>query len=123
MENKKMQENMNDPSEGWDHLIQEICLAIGQLTGNVLSVKQRPMVQSRLRRRMIDLRITSPAEYRAYWQSHLESENKYLISLLTTHFTSFFREFSHFEWIESELPALVKAAKEEKRNVLNFWSA
>jgi chemotaxis protein methyltransferase CheR len=93
------------------------------LTGNILNEKQRPMVESRLRRRLIDLQLRSPSDYKTHWYNNLKEENKYLIGLLTTHFTSFFREFSHFEWLAEDLPSMVRAARAEGRNTLKFWSA
>lgn len=107
----------------WEDLVKEVSEAMTKLTGNVLENKQRPMVESRLKRRCLDLRISDPKEYRNYWKSHLEEENKILIGLLTTHFTSFFREFAHFEWLASELPSLVKSVRQEGRDCLKIWSA
>lgn len=107
----------------WDKLIQDICHELGNLTGNVLTEKQLPMVESRIRRRMIDLKIDSSTNYRSFWKENKDSETKILIGILTTHFTSFFREFSHFEWILKELPQIISQAKSEGRTHLKFWSA
>lgn len=107
----------------WGNLVDDICLEVSKLTGNVMAEKQRPMVESRMRRRCLDLKLNTPYEYKDYWKSNLDSENKVLIGLLTTHFTSFFREFLHFEWLAEELPHLVASAKKEGRNTLKFWSA
>lgn len=107
----------------WEQLVKDISEAITKLTGNVMEAKQRPMVESRLKRRCLDLRISDPNEYRNYWKQHQEEENKILIGLLTTHFTSFFREFAHFEWLASELPSLVSNARKEGRDCLKIWSA
>ena len=107
----------------WDHLVDDISHEVSKLTGNVMSEKQRPMVESRMRRRCLDLKFNTPVEYRTYWRAHTEAENKVLIGLLTTHFTSFFREFLHFEWIAEELPTLVASARKEGRSTLKFWSA
>ena len=110
-------------SYGWSHLVDDICHEVSKLTGNVMSDKQRPMVESRMRRRCLELKLAHPADYKEFWKSNLDSENKYLIGLLTTHFTSFFREFSHFEWIAANLPSLVASAKAEGRSTLKIWSA
>lgn len=108
---------------GWEHLVNDICHEVSKLTGNVMSDKQRPMVESRMRRRCLELKLNQPADYKEYWQGNLDSENKYLIGLLTTHFTSFFREFSHFEWIAANLPQMVAAARAEGRSTIKIWSA
>lgn len=107
----------------WDLLVKEISEAVTKITGNVLEEKQRPMVESRLKRRCLDLKIASPIEYKNHWRKNQEEENKILIGLLTTHFTSFFREFSHFEWLASELPAIVANARKEGRKTIKIWSA
>jgi chemotaxis protein methyltransferase CheR len=107
----------------WNTLVIDICNVVTKLTGNVLEEKQRPMVESRLKRRCLDLKLESPADYKDYWTKNQEAENKVLIGLLTTHFTSFFREFAHFEWIANELPAIVAAARKEGRKSIKIWSA
>ncbi len=114
---------LKNGSDPWDQLIVEVCAKIGATTGNVLTEKQRPMVESRMKRRLLELKFTDTSEYQAYWRANVAAETSHLIGLLTTHFTSFFREFSHFEWLASELPALAKAARSEGRDTLNFWSA
>jgi chemotaxis protein methyltransferase CheR len=108
---------------GWNHLVNDICHEVSKLTGNVMSEKQRPMVESRMRRRCLELKLSLPSDYKEYWLENLDSENKYLIGLLTTHFTSFFREFSHFEWIAANLPQIVAAARAEGRSTIKIWSA
>jgi chemotaxis protein methyltransferase CheR len=107
----------------WNTLVIDICNVVTKLTGNVLEEKQRPMVESRLKRRCLDLKLESPGDYKNYWSKNQESENKVLIGLLTTHFTSFFREFTHFEWLANELPVIVASAKKEGRKSIRIWSA
>jgi chemotaxis protein methyltransferase CheR len=107
----------------WNTLVIDICHVVTKLTGNVLEEKQRPMVESRLKRRCLDLKLEHPGDYKDYWLKNQEAENKVLIGLLTTHFTSFFREFTHFEWMANELPAICAAARKEGRKSLKIWSA
>jgi chemotaxis protein methyltransferase CheR len=107
----------------WNALVLDVCNVVTKLTGNVLEEKQRPMVESRLKRRCLDLKLEHPGDYKAYWMSNQEAENKVLIGLLTTHFTSFFREFTHFEWLANELPSIVATAKKEGRKSIRVWSA
>jgi chemotaxis protein methyltransferase CheR len=118
-----MSASPQDSSASWNLLIDEVCREVGRLTGNILTQKQRPMVESRMRRRLNDLKLTTPKAYQEHWHRNREEENKFLVGLLTTHFTSFFREFFHFEWIVDELPSMVKAARDEGRRELRFWSA
>lgn len=110
-------------SKEWQSLIVDVCASISKLTGNIMSEKQWPMVETRLRRRFLELKITTPEEYKEYWKKNNVQENNQLIGLLTTHFTSFFREFPHFEWISKDLPNMVASARKEGRNTLKFWSA
>jgi chemotaxis protein methyltransferase CheR len=107
----------------WSDLVDDVCQSVHLLTGNILSEKQLPMVEARLKRRMAQLKLLTPLDYKTFWKSNEQDENGHLISLLTTHFTFFFREFSHFEWIQEELPRLVEEAKLEGRDTLKFWSA
>lgn len=107
----------------WDVLINAVCERLAQLTGNIFSEKQRPMVENRLMRRMGELKITTPSEYKAYWKKNTDTEDKVLIGLLTTHFTSFFREFTQFEWLAAELPKIVAQAKKEGRSKIKIWSS
>ena len=117
-----MKQAMQQATE-WESLVDEICQDLAKLTGNVFSDKQRPMVEARMRRRVLDLKLSGPGDYRLHRRSHLDEENKVLIGLLTTHFTSFFREFSHFEWLASYLPTMIAAARAEGRRSLSIWSA
>ncbi len=114
---------LKDSTHTWESLIQEVATVMSKETGNIMGEKQFPMIESRMKRRCSELKITSPSEYKKYWSAHFVEENKHLIGLLTTHFTSFFREFSHFEWIAKELPTIVAFAKKEGRTTIKIWSA
>jgi chemotaxis protein methyltransferase CheR len=107
----------------WNDLVKDVSDVISKITGNVMAEKQYPMVESRLKKRCLDLRLEKPSDYKDYWLKNKEAENNHLVGLLTTHFTSFFREFSHFEWLGGELPSMVANAKREGRRTLKFWSA
>ncbi len=107
----------------WSHLVKDVSDVISKITGNVMTEKQYPMIESRMKKRCLDLRLDSAAAYKSYWTKNAEEENKHLTGLLTTHFTSFFREFSHFEWIGQQLPSIIANAKSEGRKVLKIWSS
>lgn len=104
-------------------LMQQVCREMNLLTGNVYGEKQLPMVEARLRRRMRELKLESPQAYQEHWLANRETENKALIALLTTHFTSFFREFMHFEHLLEILPELVEKVRAQGRNEIRLWSA
>lgn len=107
----------------WMDVVKEVSAVIGNITGNVFSDKQYPMVESRLKRRSSELKLQTAADYLNFWKTRQKEENDVLVGLLTTHFTSFFREFVHFEWLAGELPFLIARAQKENRNTLRFWSA
>lgn len=94
-----------------------------KLTGNVYTQSNAQMVVSRLKRRMIDLKMEDPEDYLAFLKKHQDSEKEVLVGLLTTHHTFFFREFIHFEYLKQALPEIVKNAKKQGRQTLKIWSA
>jgi chemotaxis protein methyltransferase CheR len=80
-------------------------------SGNILGEKQRSMVVSRLKKRLLDLGGLTPDAYYAYFCEHQQIEVDQLVSLLTTHHTFFFREFCHFEYVLRNLTEIVERVK------------
>lgn len=107
-----------------DLLFSEIARVIEDETGVQLGEKQHAMVHSRLTKRMLDLGLTGEDAYRDYFKHNRISETQALVSLLTTHHTYFFREYSHFEFLQREL---LKGAIERVRargdRTIRIWSA
>ncbi len=107
-----------------DLKIRAICDEIARVTGVQLGEKQMSMVMSRLRRRSIDLGLADLDQYVAFFKANRTSETEALISLLTTHHTFFFREFSHFQFLESKgLEVVVNAARRRGTKKIKIWSA
>lgn len=107
-----------------DAAVAQVAEVASEMAGIQLGDKQRPMVESRLRSRMIKLKIDSFQEYLKYLNSHRESESQALLSLLTTHHTFFFREFNHFEFLLTKgLSKLIERAKQRKDKTIRIWSA
>jgi len=104
-------------------LIEKVSSIVARISGNVLGEKQSLMVQTRVKKRMGELGIQDPAAYLKYIDSHLTEESNVLVSLITTHHTFFFREFTHFEYLKEQLPALVESIKARGDNCLRIWSA
>jgi chemotaxis protein methyltransferase CheR len=102
--------------------ISEICSYVEKRIGVHLGPRQHAMVQGRLRRRMFELQIATLQDYRSYLARN-KREMEMLLSLLTTHYTYFFREFVQFEELEANLPALVRRAKERGSNRIDILSA
>jgi len=105
-------------------LIAEISRVISELTGVQLAKKQHVLVQTRLAKRLRDLKIADPLEYSRYYNANEQSEVGVLTSLLTTHHTFFFREFQHFEYLlKITLPKLIKAHRAKGQKTIRIWSA
>ena len=88
-----------------------------------LQDSKKPLVYSRLAKRLRALRLDSFADYckRLNTQDDTEEEN-YLLSALTTNVTQFFREPHHFVYIRERLgPDLV--ARGQAGKPIRVWSA
>lgn len=104
--------------------MKEIAELVTNLTGVQLGDKQEAMLNSRLEKRIRELKLNSPDEYLDYVRGHLQSEGNHLVSLLTTHHTFFFREFPQFEFLEKViLPKVIQDLKSEGRKTIRVWSA
>lgn len=105
-------------------LIDEVSGLVHKATGVQLGSNQTSMVQFRLSKRMNDLQLKDPEDYRNFIHTNLDAELKVLISLLTTHHTFFFREYGHFEHLEREvLPRMIEELRKEGRKTIRVWSA
>lgn len=105
-------------------VIDEVSKAISKITGVQLGERQRLMVETRVKKRLYQLKFTDWSQYWDYLQKNRDSEIKNLVSLLTTHHTFFFREFSHFEYLENTgLKVLVEAARARGQKKLRIWCA
>jgi len=111
-------------SEASKVLVSRVSELVMKETGVQLGANQQAMVFFRVRKRMTDLDIQEPEEYQDFLDKHLEEELGVLVSLLTTHHTYFFREFTQFEYIEKEvLPGLIARLRAEGRKTFKLWSA
>jgi chemotaxis protein methyltransferase CheR len=106
------------------NVIDEVSTIVSQMTGIQLGPKQAVMVESRLKTRMLRLQIDNFATYLEYLKKNMEQESQALVSLLTTHHSYFFREFSHFEFLLNKcLPTLCQMAKARSDKTVRIWSA
>ncbi|MBC7386341.1 MAG: response regulator [Cryobacterium sp.] len=105
-------------------ILKELALLIQAKTGVQLGEKQRHMVESRIKKRTLELGLPDLNAYYDQFQKDTKGETANLISILTTHHTYFFREFSHFEFLESTaLPALIPIARARADKTIRIWSA
>ena len=105
-------------------LIAGVSARISALTGVQLGERQKHMVETKIRLRVAELELQSLEEYETYLSENEESELIRLVTLLTTHHTYFFRESSHFEYLQKRaLEGLVARARARGEKRLRFWSA
>jgi chemotaxis protein methyltransferase CheR len=89
--------------------------------GVYLAAGKQAMVAARLGRRVKALGLRSFHDYYRRVQAGDEAERAHLLDALTTHETRFFREPSHFQFLERQaLPALLA---QPGRRRLRAWSA
>lgn len=107
-----------------ESVVNEVSKIVSEMAGIQLGPRQAPMVENRLRTRMVRLGNKSFTEYLNYLKSHLESESQALLSLMTTHHTYFFREFSHFEFLLNRgLVRMIEKARSRSDKTIKIWSA
>lgn len=91
-------------------------------TGIVLTDSKKPMVISRLSKRLRELGLSGFAEYRRLIETPGNGELDHMISALTTNITRFYREHLHYEDIEKNvLPRLI--ANLQRGGRVRLWSA
>jgi chemotaxis protein methyltransferase CheR len=84
------------------------------------------MVESRLRRRLKELKMDSYSDYCDYLFTGegMDKELENFINVITTNKTDFFREPDHFEFlIQEAVPALLTRKGSMVKRRLNLWSA
>lgn len=105
-------------------VLDEVCKIVSEMAGIQLGQRQMPMVENRLKTRLLKLNLDSFEDYLAYLRSHKESESQALLSLMTTHHTFFFREFGHFEYLlNTVLPKAIDSARKREDYTIQIWSA
>lgn len=107
-----------------ESILKQIEEDVSKRAGIQLGERQRSMVESRLAKRLIDLRLKDLFEYASFFEDNREEELKQLVSLLTTHHTYFFREFSQFEFLTSGcMEQAITDARARPDKTIKFWSA
>ncbi len=89
--------------------------------GIKLPLEKKVMLQSRLRKRLLALKLQNFAEYIEYLFQN-KSENEHLIIEVSTNKTDMFREIHHFEYIANEfLPNYI--SEKSQNEELKIWSS
>lgn len=104
-------------------VIDKVSTIVHKISGNRLGEKQAYMVETRVKKRMIELGLKEPRDYLKYIDQNFERESGVLVGLITTHHTFFFREFPHFEILKKILPDLVQSVKKRGEKTVKVWSA
>lgn len=106
--------------------LQRLSQIIREETGNQIQEKNHSMIESRIRSHILKLGLESVKEYWEHFQANERAEREVIQSLMTTHYTFFFREFAHFEllekWVKDEFSRL-KERFEKSRQPVRIWSA
>ncbi len=89
-------------------------------TGIIANDDKYTMYYTRLARRVRKLGLKNFKEYRAYLDSHRETESIELVNSVTTNLTAFFRESHHFDFLAD---SVIGRAKERADRKLRIWSA
>ncbi|MBC7429913.1 MAG: response regulator [Bacteriovorax sp.] len=110
-------------SKDFVSLIDKVSSVVHKISGNRLGEKQAYMVETRVKKRMMELGLKTPDDYIKYIDAHFDNESYILVGLITTHHTFFFREFPHFEILKNKLPELISHVKKRGDKTLSVWSA
>ncbi len=115
---------MNSSIEETSAAVEKICEIVSEMAGIQLGEKQFSMVENRLQTRMIFLGFDNHKDYMIHLFKNIEAESTALVSLMTTHYTFFFREFNHFEFLlNKSLPQLIQTARSRVDKTIHIWSA
>ncbi|MEM9909923.1 MAG: protein-glutamate O-methyltransferase CheR [Pseudomonadota bacterium] len=88
-----------------------------------LSETKMPLVQSRISKRMRELKISDFACYRQLLESRINrNEETKLLSVLTTNVTSFFRENHHFDYMKEDIRLRIDQ-RGHLESPIRIWSA
>ena len=107
-----------------DELFQKFSDLVYEKTGIFLKSEKKELLNARLGKRLRATGITSFKEYYDYViRDRSGEELVHLIDCVSTNFTSFFRENSHFEILSSTvLPAFIKEGRGKNKEIL-LWSS
>ena len=106
------------------NLIEFFAQVVSLRAGIQLGAAQHSMVESRVRKRLVELGIATLEEYAEYYRENEGEESEELISLLTTHHTYFFREPVQFRFLEEvALPQALNRMRARGESKLRIWSA
>jgi len=93
-------------------------------TGVYLKPTKKPLMISRLRKRLISLHLTRFSDYTALLMQPASHELENFVNAITTNETYFFRHARQFTILREEvLPLVLQRKKEAHQDELRIWSA
>jgi len=99
--------------------VSQILSQVQAATGIEIRTDRRPVLETKLWRRLRALKLGSFDDYAHYLRTHLERESQQVVSLVTTHVTSFFRDPDQFDFLlDHVLPELLS-----RGDPIRLWSA
>jgi chemotaxis protein methyltransferase CheR len=113
------QQNLNKGNLLSDQDFAEIRELVFDQIGVNLTEKKRPLIISRLSRRLVELKFSDFSEYLDFLKKNPE-EYEVLFNLITTNVTKFFREQDHFDYLNN---ILLNSFLHKTRKVVRVWSA
>lgn len=109
-----------------DHNFQRLSEYISKHVGIRMPPEKRSMAESRLRKRVRALGLSSVSEYCSliFDKDGLKEEHADLVDVMTTNTTDFFREPDHFECLKNIIiPSLISQRSGRGKPRLKIWSA
>jgi chemotaxis protein methyltransferase CheR len=108
-----------------DESFNQIASIIYNEAGITLKQHKKPLVVSRLSKRLRKLGMTDFSQYLRYLKESAQGGQEliHLINNLTTNKTDFFREPHHFEFLRDILPQIVEEGERLGRRRLRIWSS
>ena len=116
-------ESLSRRSSGDARVFAQVAQMMEKETGNVFPESKSSLVQARISKRVVALRMSGIPEYMDFISTDVgASEREELIFALTTNVTRFFREPHHFEDLKTDVfPRLIRDAAAGAR--VRIWSA
>ena len=108
---------------GFDQLLRTVIQRFEKDTGNQLSGKESKVEFLLLKRMGILGDVSVDTYVHEYLNKAGSDEYNKLVSELTVHYTYFFREFLHFDYLLSNLSNIVSEVKAQNRSKIKILSA
>lgn len=106
-----------------DELVDKVVHEVAKVSGNKVGKREIRTAKIRIEQRINQLSLKTPDEYFKYYKDHRDSEFASLLSIFTVHYTFFFREMGHFNFLlDGGLQKIIEAKRARGDNHLKIWS-